>query len=221
MKRKLMLLLACLFVGVGLATAQTQKVTGVVISEEDGQPVIGATVRVEGTDMGAITDVDGAFTLNNVPSSANTLIISFVGMQTQEVEIQPNVRVALKTDAEMLDEVMVVAYGTAKKSSFTGSASTVKSEEIGKIQTSNVANAFNVLIPGVVTIFIISGIGLLFNEVFGSILTGIIKQYRKIFHLVLHGNHHRHILTTYVARSTNNSIDLKAIAAYNHPKILR
>ena len=118
MKRKLMLLLACLFVGVGLATAQTQKVTGVVISEEDGQPVIGATVRVEGTDMGAITDVDGAFTLNNVPSSANTLIISFVGMQTQEVEIQPNVRVALRTDAEMLDEVMVVAYGTAKKSSF-------------------------------------------------------------------------------------------------------
>ena len=110
MKRKLMLLLACLFVGVGLATAQTQKVTGVVISEEDGQPVIGATVRVEGTDMGAITDVDGAFTLNNVPSSANTLIISFVGMQTQEVEIQPNVRVSLRTDAEMLDEVMVVAY---------------------------------------------------------------------------------------------------------------
>ena len=100
MKRKLMLLLACLFVGIGLATAQTQKVTGVVISEEDGQPVIGATVRVADTDMGTITDVDGTFTLNNVPSSANTLIISFVGMQTQEVGIQPNVRVTLKSDAE-------------------------------------------------------------------------------------------------------------------------
>ena len=70
-------------------------------------------------------------------------------MQTQEVEIQPNVRVALRTDAEMLDEVMVVAYGTAKKSSFTGSASTVKSEEIGKIQTSNVANALSGKVSGV------------------------------------------------------------------------
>ena len=149
MKRKLMLLLACLFVGVGLATAQTQKVTGVVISDEDGQPVIGATVRVEGTDMGAITDVDGAFTINNVPSSANTLIISFVGMQTQEVEIQPNVRVSLRTDAEMLDEVMVVAYGTAKKSAFTGSASTVKSEKIAVVQTSNVTDALAGQVAGV------------------------------------------------------------------------
>ena len=63
MKRKLMLLLACLFVGIGLVTAQTQTVTGVVISEEDGQPVIGASVRVENTQLGAITDVDGKFQL--------------------------------------------------------------------------------------------------------------------------------------------------------------
>ena len=63
MKRKLMLLLACLFVGIGLVTAQTQKVTGVVISEEDGQPVIGASVLVKGTQIGAITNVDGDFTL--------------------------------------------------------------------------------------------------------------------------------------------------------------
>ena len=80
-----MLLLACLFVGIGLVTAQTQKVTGVVISEEDGQPVIGASVLVKGTQIGAITGVDGDFTLPNVPSSAKTLVISFVGMQTQEV----------------------------------------------------------------------------------------------------------------------------------------
>jgi hypothetical protein len=87
MKRKLMLLLACLFVGIGLVTAQTQKVTGVVISEEDGQPVIGASVLVKGTQIGAITNVDGDFTLLNVPSSAKTLRISFVGMQTQDVAI--------------------------------------------------------------------------------------------------------------------------------------
>ena len=59
MKRKLMLLLACLFVGIGLVTAQTQKITGVVISEEDGQPVVGASVLVKGTTQGTITDVDG------------------------------------------------------------------------------------------------------------------------------------------------------------------
>ncbi|WP_270349561.1 carboxypeptidase-like regulatory domain-containing protein [Bacteroides intestinalis] len=71
MKRKLMLLLACLFVGIGLVTAQTQTITGVVISEEDGQPVIGASVLVKGTQLGTITGVDGDFTLSNVPSSAN------------------------------------------------------------------------------------------------------------------------------------------------------
>ena len=80
MKRKLMLLLACLFVGIGLVTAQTQRVTGVVISDEDGQPVIGASVLVKGTQQGTITDVDGKFTLTNVPSSAETLVVSYVGL---------------------------------------------------------------------------------------------------------------------------------------------
>ena len=73
MKRKLMLLLACLFVGIGLVTAQNQKVTGVVISEEDGQPVIGASVLVKGTQIGVVTGIDGDFTLTNVPSSAKTI----------------------------------------------------------------------------------------------------------------------------------------------------
>ena len=149
MKRKLMLLLACLFVGIGLVTAQTQKVTGVVISEEDGQPVIGASVLVKGTQIGIVTDIDGKFELTNVPSSAKTLQISYIGMETQEVGIKPTMRIVLKSNTEMLDEVMVVAYGTAKKSSFTGSASVVSSEEIGKIQTSNVANALSGKVSGV------------------------------------------------------------------------
>ncbi len=76
MERKLMLLLACLFMSIGLVTAQTQKVTGIVISEEDGQPVIGASVLVKGTQLGTITDVDGKFNLPNVPSSAKTLVSS-------------------------------------------------------------------------------------------------------------------------------------------------
>ena len=149
MKRKLMLLLACFFVGIGLVTAQTQKVTGVVISEEDGQPVIGASVLVKDTQVGAITDVDGKFVLNNVPSSAKTLVISYIGMTTQEVAIQPNVEVRLHPNTEVLDEVMVVAYGTAKKSAFTGSASTIKSEKIAERAVSNVTNAMAGQVAGV------------------------------------------------------------------------
>ncbi len=149
MKRKLMLLLACLFVGIGLVTAQTQKVTGVVISEEDGQPVIGASVLVKGTQIGTITGVDGDFTLPNVPSSAKTLLVSFVGMQSQEVAIRPTVKVTLKADSEVLDEVVVVAYGTAKKESLTGSISVVDSKKIEKRITTSVTGALEGSAPGV------------------------------------------------------------------------
>ena len=151
MKRKIMLLLACLFVGIGLATAQTQTVTGVVISEEDGQPVIGASVLVKDTQLGTITGIDGDFKLTNVPSSAKTIVISYIGMQTVEVAIKENIKVYMKSDSEMLDEVMVVAYGTAKKSAFTGSASVVKGEELEKRQVSNLTNALSGTVSGVQT----------------------------------------------------------------------
>lgn len=151
MKRKLMLLLACLFVGIGLVTAQTQKVTGVVISEEDGQPVIGASVVVKGTQMGTITGVDGDFTLPNVPSSAKTIVVSFVGMQKAEVAISPRMKVFLKSDSEMLDEVMVVAYGTAKKSSFTGSASSIDNKKLESRPITNVTKGLEGQATGVLT----------------------------------------------------------------------
>lgn len=76
-------------------------------------------------------------------------MISFIGLETQEVKIQPVMKVVLKSDSEVLDEVLVVAYGTAKKSAFTGSATVVDSKEIGKIQTSNVANALEGKVSGV------------------------------------------------------------------------
>ena len=149
MKRKLMLLLACLFVGIGLVTAQTQTITGVVISEEDGQPVIGASVLVKGTQIGTITGVDGDFTLPNVPSSAKTLRVSYIGMQTQEVGIKPNVKIIMKPDTEMLEEVMVVAFGTAKKSAFTGSATVVSAEKLEQSQVTSVTDALAGAVPGV------------------------------------------------------------------------
>ena len=149
MKRKLMLLLACLFVGIGLVTAQTQTITGVVISEEDGQPVIGASVLVKGTQLGTITGVDGDFTLSNVPSSAKTLQISFIGMQTQEVAVKPNLKVVMRGNAEALDEVVVIAYGTAKKESLTGSISVVDNKKIEKRITTSVTGALEGAAPGV------------------------------------------------------------------------
>ena len=124
MKRKLMLLLACLFVGISLVTAQTQKVTGVVISEEDGQPVVGASVLIKGTTQGTITDIDGNFNLANVPSSAKTLQISYIGMQTQEVAIKPNLKVVLRSDAQQIDEVLVTAMGTKRSEKALGYAAT-------------------------------------------------------------------------------------------------
>lgn len=149
MKKKLVLLLTCLFVGIGLVTAQNQKVTGVVLSEEDGQPIIGASVAVKGASVGAVSDIDGKFSISNVPQSAKTLVISYIGMITQEVAIKPNMRIVLKSNAQIIDEVIVVAYGTAKKSSFTGSASTVKSEQIEKRQVSNITNALSGQVAGV------------------------------------------------------------------------
>ena len=84
-------------------------------------------------------------------SSAGTLVISFIGMQSQEVKIKSNVKVVLTSDSEQLEEVMVVAYGTAKKSAFTGSAATIKNEKITSRQTSNVTNALAGQVAGVQT----------------------------------------------------------------------
>ena len=149
MKRKLMLLMACITMCIGLVNAQISKVTGTVISEEDGLPVVGASIVVKGTTAGTVTDMDGKFTLTNIPSNAKVLMISFIGLRTQEVEIKPVLSISLKADSEMLDEVMVVAYGTAKKSSFAGSAATMRGDKIQKMQVSNVSKALEGAVAGV------------------------------------------------------------------------
>lgn len=151
MRRKLMLLLTCLLIGIGLVNAQTSKVTGVVTSEEDGLPVVGASIMVKGTTIGTVTDLDGKFTLPNVPSSAETLVISFVGMKQQEVSVKPHVIVVLHPDAEVLDEVMVVAYGTAKKSSFTGSASNIDNKKLELRPITNVSKGLEGQTTGLLT----------------------------------------------------------------------
>ncbi|WP_250736550.1 SusC/RagA family TonB-linked outer membrane protein [Bacteroides fragilis] len=100
------------------------------MSEEDGQPVVGASVLAKGTTVGVITDLNGKFTLSGIPSSAKTLQISYIGMQTAEVAIAPNIKVILKTDSKALDEVVVVAYGTQSARTVTASVSSVKADAL-------------------------------------------------------------------------------------------
>ncbi len=151
--KRVLFLLAFICMGIGMATAQTSKVTGKIYSEADGEPVIGASVLVMGTNLGASTDIEGNFTIENVPASATTLRISYVGLATQEVQIVRGkaMKVIMTEDAAVLDDVMVVAYGTAKKSAFTGSASVIKAEKIEQRQVSNVTNALSGTIAGVQT----------------------------------------------------------------------
>ena len=131
MKRKLTLMLTLLFVWTGVAWSQGVTVKGVVTSEEDGLPIVGASVLVKGTTQGTITDVDGNFMISGVKADSKTLIVSFVGMKTREVAIKKGeLKIVMKSDAEVLDEVMVVAYGTVKKSAFTGSATVVDQDKI-------------------------------------------------------------------------------------------
>ena len=134
MKKLIFTLFALCF---GLAVfAQTRQITGTVTSAADGSPIPGATVMVKGTTIGTVTNINGGYTLA-VPEEAKTLAFSFVGMKTTEVPVSGTVvNAALNADIIGVDEVLVVAYGTSKRSSFTGSAQKVGSDELVGTSTS-------------------------------------------------------------------------------------
>lgn len=127
--------------------AQEKTISGVVV-DATGEPVIGASVLVAGTNIGTITDYDGLFTIS-VPVSAKTLIISFVGMETQEVPVKDNLKVVLQESSVMVDEVIAVAYGNTPKGSFAGSAQAVKAENIEKKNPSEISKALAGEVAGV------------------------------------------------------------------------
>lgn len=110
------------------AVQQTKKITGVV-SDAMG-PIIGANVLEKGTTNGVITDIDGNFTLNVKPGA--TIVVSFIGYVSQEIKItnQTTVNITLKEDSEMLDEVVVVGYGTMKKSDLSGASVSMSEDKI-------------------------------------------------------------------------------------------
>ena len=151
MVRKVVLsMVATLVLGCFGAYAQGQRVTGTV-TDESGTPVIGAAVVVKGTTRGTSTDVAGFY---EIAADANaTLEFTYLGMQTQEVAVagRTSIDVVLLADSEQIEEVIVQAFGTAKKEAFTGSAATIKSDDLQKTQSSNVANALSGKVAGLQT----------------------------------------------------------------------
>lgn len=148
MKKKLTSVLLFLAMGMGVVSAQSSKVTGKVL-DENGEPVIGASIIVKGTTVGTVTDFDGNFTLD-VPSDGKQLVVSFIGMRSQEVNVASNVSVRLLADTQNLDEVVVTAMGIKRERKALGyAAQDLKSDDLNKSGTTSLANAIQGKLTGV------------------------------------------------------------------------
>lgn len=149
MRMFILLALFCI-VNIQQVFSQNATVTG-IITDASGEPLKGASVMIKGTTSGVVSDDNGGYTIN-VPDKGSVLIFSFIGYTTQEVVYNGETRLNVTLNDESLDlgEVVVVAYGTARKSTFTGSASVVKSEQISKISAAGVMESLQGMSPGVV-----------------------------------------------------------------------
>lgn len=134
-----------------MAWSQVRSVKGVVTSSEDGLPVVGASVLVSGTTMGSITDVDGKFSISKVPSSAETLTISYIGMRTKVVTITSEVlQIILDSDSKILDEVVVTAQGLTRQEKSLGySIQKVDAEDLTIARQTDLNNALAGKVSGV------------------------------------------------------------------------
>lgn len=147
MVRKMMVLLCLSFICMLTATAQTEKASGTVVSES-GEPIVGAAVMIEGTQIGTITDVDGHFSFTEIPVKASKIKVSYLGMQSKTVPLSRKMTITLTEDNKTLDDVLVVAYGMAKKSSYAGSASMVTSKQLTDLPSSSFENALTGKVAG-------------------------------------------------------------------------
>jgi len=146
--KKLFLLLTAVLMTVVCALAQTRVVTGTVVSAADDEPLAGATVMPVGGGQGTSTDIDGNFSLS-LPQSVSQLNVSYVGFHSRKVTVSSSkMLIKLESSDTNLDEVMVVAYGTAKKSAFTGSATVINNDAIEKTQVTNVLDALSGKVAG-------------------------------------------------------------------------
>ena len=140
MEKRLSMLLACLFLSLGMALAQNT-VSGTVVSADDGEPIIGATIRLVGTSLGAVTNADGKFTFT-MRQGVKEIDVSFVGYETQRVTIKPEMVIALVPDENSLEELVVVGYGSARKlGSVVGSVSKIGNKTLQKAVTPTFTDA--------------------------------------------------------------------------------
>ena len=144
MKKVLTLLF---LVALALGVYAQKQVSGVVV-DVNGDPIIGASIQAQGTTQGTISDYDGKFEMD-VPESVKTLVVSFVGMATQEVAAGENVKVTLQENSEVIQEVVVTGYGTVSKGAYAGSAQAVKAEDIEKKNPSDITKAIAGEVAGV------------------------------------------------------------------------
>ena len=134
--------------GIGAGVLYAQKVTGTVISGSDNEPLIGASVMVQGTKVGSVTDLDGNFTID--AKNGQTLEVSYLGFITQKVKVNgQKLNITLQEDKHSLDEVVVVGYGVQKKKLVTGATAQVKGDDIAKLNTTNPLQAMQGQTPGV------------------------------------------------------------------------
>ena len=130
-------------------TQQTIKVKGQVV-DQDGEPLIGATVKVKGSQAGAVTDFDGNFTID--AASNATLVISYVGFKDREIAVRGRAvidKIQMESDSQVLDQLVVVGYGTQKKADLTGSVSIVNAEELKRVSNSNISTMLEGKVAGV------------------------------------------------------------------------
>ena len=131
-----------------MAFAQTKTVTGTIV-DEFGEPIIGANVLVKGTTNGAVTDIDGNYSITGV-SNADELVVSYIGYASQTFPVgnQSTFNITMKEDGENLEEVVVVGYGVQKKKDLTGSVSSIKSADIQNVAAANAMQAMQAKVPG-------------------------------------------------------------------------
>ena len=156
MKKRIMMFFACLFLSIGMAMAQTH-VSGIVTSSEDGEPVIGATVKVVGSQTaGTVTDIEGRFSLS-VSKPGVELEFSSIGLVSKRVKASENMTVVLQVDSHTLEQVVITGYGSAKKlGSVVGSIASVDKKKLESIVTPNFTDALAGQVSG---LSVLSGAG--------------------------------------------------------------
>ena len=138
MKQRIVFVMCLCFLLMNGVLAQTKSLKGTV-KDKLGESIIGASVLIEGTSQGTITDLDGNYVIENIPAGKNVLVVSYVGYQTQKLEINGRsvIDIILQEDTEVLDEVVVVGYGVQRKTDVTSAVASIKKENFTQTVTSS------------------------------------------------------------------------------------